>query len=250
MYECRHSITHPLLASSTHPEIIAAISRTSDHFRSLGATIRSLDDISELRDAFCGLNAFRIWGAMMAAGRHEPFAQTIREGLNEPFVTPWEFVKSVLNLSCHSMPAVLLAMVESLIEMLPSNNADMIAMGDRIKTALHNLLSVTEEIADNGEEKIVHEAIILMPSLPTHAPFHSESLLRVFDTANTSFFNVMETPATALPMGLGRDGLPIGVQVISGIGRDHVGIAIASDLEKAGIAYWSPPISRKAHIYK
>ena len=187
---------------------------------------------------------------MMAAGRHEPFARTIREGMREPLIAPWEFIKSIFNLSYHSMPAVLLAMVESLIEMLPSNNADMIAMGERIKMALHTLLSVTEVKAEDGEDKLIHEAIILMPSLPTHAPYHSESLLRVFDTANTSFFNVMETPATAVPMGLSREGLPIGAQIISGVGRDHVGIAIASDLEKAGIAYWSPPLSRKTHRYK
>jgi hypothetical protein len=48
------------------------------------------------------------------------------------------------------------------------------------------------------------EHVLLLPSLPTPAPFHSESILRVFDTSNTAFFNVMQLPVTAVPLGLSR----------------------------------------------
>jgi hypothetical protein len=47
--------------------------------------------------------------------------------------------------------------------------------------------------------------------------FHVEPLLRVLDAAHTAIFNVMEMPATAVPLGLGTDGIPLGVQIVAGI---------------------------------
>jgi Asp-tRNA(Asn)/Glu-tRNA(Gln) amidotransferase A subunit family amidase len=82
----------------------------------------------------------------------------------------------------------------------------------------------------------------IMPSLPTPAPHHNESLLRIFDVSNTGFFNVMELPVTAIPLGLTSDqGLPIGLQIISGPGQDALCIAVAKALQRAGVARWMPP---------
>jgi fatty acid amide hydrolase 2 len=41
-------------------------------------------------------------------------------------------------------------------------------------------------------------------------------------------------------MGLDREGVPLGVQVIAAHGRDHLCIAVAKALEEA-IGGWSPP---------
>jgi Asp-tRNA(Asn)/Glu-tRNA(Gln) amidotransferase A subunit family amidase len=82
-----------------------------------------------------------------------------------------------------------------------------------------------------------------MPSLPTPAPLHNESTLRIFDVSNTGFFNVMELPVTAIPVGLTSDqGVPIGLQVISGRGQDHLCIAVAKALQEGGLAGWRPPV--------
>lgn len=115
-----------------------------------------------------------------------------------------------------------------------------------------------------SKSKVLHrEHVLLLPSLPTPAPFHAESILRVFDTSNTAFFNVMELPVTAVPLGLtksrcsnssNRDGaacdardrprrgrqhwdsrdnrrhfggaknLPVGMQIVGGPNRDHVSL--------------------------
>ena len=53
------------------------------------------------------------------------------------------------------------------------------------------------------------------------------------DSACTSLFNVLEFPATQIPAGFDRQGLPRGVQVIGRRGNDHLTIGAAQVLERA-----------------
>jgi fatty acid amide hydrolase 2 len=53
-------------------------------------------------------------------------------------------------------------------------------------------------------------------------------------------FNLTGLPATQVPLGLNDDGLPLGVQVVAGHGRDHVAIAVAQELERV-FGGWVPP---------
>ena len=41
-------------------------------------------------------------------------------------------------------------------------------------------------------------------------------------TRNAGLWNVMELPATAVPLGLSTEGLPLGCQLVAGSGADHV----------------------------
>ncbi len=52
--------------------------------------------------------------------------------------------------------------------------------------------------------------------------------------------NVMEMPATQVPLGLNGEGLPLGVQVAAIHGNDHVTIAVAEHLERS-FGGWVPP---------
>ena len=54
-------------------------------------------------------------------------------------------------------------------------------------------------------------------------------------------FNLAGVPATEVPLGLAESGLPLGVQVAAGVGRDHVSIAVALELERV-FGGWRPPI--------
>ena len=56
----------------------------------------------------------------------------------------------------------------------------------------------------------------------------------------TAIINVMQFPATQVPLGLSSEGLPLGVQVVAGPGRDHVCIAVAQELERQ-FGGWVPP---------
>ena len=80
--------------------------------------------------------------------------------------------------------------------------------------------------------------MLLCPVLPSPAPLHTgETILRFLDTPGTSLWNALELPATAVPLrATTRDGLPAAVQVVAGPGKDHLCIAVAAALEKAGVA--------------
>ncbi len=52
--------------------------------------------------------------------------------------------------------------------------------------------------------------------------------------------NLAAVPVTQVPLGLNGDGLPLGVQVAAGAGRDHVSIAVAQELERV-FGGWAPP---------
>jgi fatty acid amide hydrolase 2 len=82
--------------------------------------------------------------------------------------------------------------------------------------------------------------VLLYPSYPTVAPKHHRPLLPPLQWVYTAIMNVMELPVTQVPLGLDGDGLPLGVQVASIHGHDHVTIAAAMELEKA-LGGWVPP---------
>ena len=73
-------------------------------------------------------------------------------------------------------------------------------------------------------------------SASTPAPRHHENLLRFTDAAQTGLFNVMELPATAVPLGTGSGHLPLGCQVVAGFGHDRLSLAVAIALEREGVA--------------
>ena len=57
-------------------------------------------------------------------------------------------------------------------------------------------------------------------------------------------FNVSGQPAIALPARMTEDGLPIGVQLVGGPGREDVLIRLAAQLEEARPwAHRRPPVS-------
>jgi fatty acid amide hydrolase 2 len=55
-------------------------------------------------------------------------------------------------------------------------------------------------------------------------------------------FNLLGLPATQVPLGLNRRGLPLGVQVAAAPGNDHLTIAAALELERACGGWVEPPL--------
>lgn len=71
---------------------------------------------------------------------------------------------------------------------------------------LHSLiLSLQELLGDDG--------VLLFPSHPTPAPYHGQPLFRAFNFVYTAVINVLLFPSTQCPLGLGSEGLPLGIQV-------------------------------------
>jgi fatty acid amide hydrolase 2 len=86
----------------------------------------------------------------------------------------------------------------------------------------------------------IGDGVLLHPPYPGVAPRHGGTVGRVWWVQPMAVLNLAAVPVTQVPLGLNADGLPLGVQVAAGPGRDHVSIAVAQELERV-FGGWVPP---------
>ncbi|XP_020288043.1 fatty-acid amide hydrolase 2-like isoform X2 [Pseudomyrmex gracilis] len=98
--------------------------------------------------------------------------------------------------------------------------------GESIRQKLVNLLG------ENG--------VFIYPTFHRSAVLPKFSICEIMNHVYTYLFNTFGFPATHVPMGLNRDGLPIGVQVIAAPYQDRLCLAVAKELETA-FGGWIPP---------
>jgi fatty acid amide hydrolase 2 len=86
----------------------------------------------------------------------------------------------------------------------------------------------------------IGDGVMLHPPYPAVAPRHGGTVGRFWWVQPMAVLNLAAVPVTQTPLGLDGNGLPLGVQVAAGPGRDHVSIAVALELERV-FGGWSPP---------
>jgi fatty acid amide hydrolase 2 len=126
----------------------------------------------------------------------------------------------------HSLPLTLLVFSERLGDRVPERQT---------RRALAAARSLTEEV-----EGIVGDGVLLHPPHARMVPRHGTTTGQPWLITPQAVFNLLGLPATQVPMGLSRKGLPLGVQVAAGPDRDHVAIAVAIELERV-FGGWVPP---------
>jgi fatty acid amide hydrolase 2 len=175
-------------------------------------------EIPALRDSLM------IWSSMMSAAAGTSFATHMGGGRE---VNAWlELLRWSVGRSDHTLPAIGLALLEKIPRFYRGPRDEFVARG----RALREELSL--RLGDDG--------VLLYPSYPTVAPRHHRPLLPPFQWVYTAILNALELPSTQVPLGLGAAGLPLGVQVVGGRGRDHLTVAVALELER-GCGGWVPP---------
>ena len=78
--------------------------------------------------------------------------------------------------------------------------------------------------------------LLVTPTTPSPASPHGDYLRNYVSGLGSAFtrpINVTGQPAISLPLGWPPDGLPRGVQVIAGYGREDLLIRVAAVLEQA-----------------
>ena len=88
----------------------------------------------------------------------------------------------------------------------------------------------------------IGDGVLLHPPFARVAPRHGGTIGRPWILGPMAAFNLLGLPATEVPLGLDSRGLPLGVQVVAGSGRDHLSVAVALELERA-FGGWVPPAS-------
>ena len=193
-----------------HRDLAAAQRRAADHLESRGATV--------LREPLAALkHGVEIWSAMLDGAGGQKFDITLGGG--RPVSLLRQLALWSVGRSPHTIPALGLAGIERLSGLTSGQLAGFRTKGAALRVELDARLS--------------GNTVMLYPSFPEPAPRHYVPLLRPLRFGYTALLNVMELPATQVPLGLSGKGLPLGVQVVGGHGQDHRTIAVAMELERA-----------------
>ncbi|XP_067903822.1 fatty-acid amide hydrolase 2-A isoform X2 [Heterodontus francisci] len=167
--------------------------------------------------------AFQIWSAMMSSpGTDGKEPKSFKDLMADPGkeIKPlWELAKKILGLSPHTLPAIGLGIVEDLVKVNHRSNAKLMNLCQNLRAEFSSLLG------DDG--------VFLYPSHPKIAPRHHHPKLMPFNFAYTAIFNVLGLPVTQCPLGLSKDGLPLGIQLVANHHNDHLCLGVAQHLECA-----------------
>lgn len=163
-----------------------------------------------------------IWAAMIAGCKAPTFSDELAERKGRINFTI-ELLQWIIGQSRFTFPAITLGLVEKC----------MIEQNDQYASMLQDLKRELEGILSNN-------GILLFPSHPTCAPHHNEPLFKPFNFTYCGIFNVLGFPVTQVPLGLGQEKLPIGVQVAATPLHDRITMAVAVELEKV-FGGWIPP---------
>ncbi|MBI1945531.1 MAG: amidase [Deltaproteobacteria bacterium] len=198
------------------PALKAAVARAAAALQARGARVveAAWPELSQ---------AVAMWGDSLKVTAETTFEHWL--GFGGRIGVRRELLKLALGRSIHTFPALAFLAIEKV-----SSLVDVMKGGYQRANALRVRLA-----ADLGEQ-----GVILAPTFTVSAPRHGEMLRRAGDFALPGIWNILETPATAVPVGLDGTGLPQGVQVVARSGNDAATIACAIALEEA-LGGWRPP---------
>lgn len=195
----------------------AAQRRAAEALESKGAKV--------VRTRIEGLrSSFEMWSTMLSRASETSYSTLLGNGtaVNALRLLPAWLVRR----SPHTLPSIALALGEHVA----------VARGSKGEKVAAATRALREEISS----RLGPMGVMLYPSHSRPAPRHRAPLLTPTAWVYTAILNVLEFPATQVPLGLDRRGIPLGVQVVANHGRDHVSIAVALALEEA-FGGWVPP---------
>lgn len=170
-----------------------------------------------------------LWSGLMSANADHSFSELLGNGAKVGAIR--QLLLWCVGQSPHTLPAIMLALVEGLPGVAP---ADVTKLYDETSRMRDELAQLTGE-----------HGVILFPPYTRTAPRHGMPLLTPVDFAYTAIWNALELPVTQVPLGLDRQGIPLGVQVVGQPGTDHLTLSVALALE-ADLGGWVPPWKARA----
>lgn len=175
-------------------------------------------------------NTSAVWLANMKSKDSPSFAIQIAGPGNS--INAWvELGKWIFGRSHHTFIAIATALTEK--------------FGTEPGSAKHKyLLSERDKTIEDFRDLLKDEmSVFLYPTHPTVAPYHNEPIYKAFNFSYTALINMLGFPATNIPLGLGSEGLPLGIQVAANYDRDRLCLAVACELERAFGGWQAPEVA-------
>ncbi|XP_005176413.1 fatty-acid amide hydrolase 2-B [Musca domestica] len=208
------------LVSPVDSDLIDAIHRIVDHLQTkLKVPVEQVQ-----------LPAFRqsasLWFANMKDDTGHAFDYQLGN-CKRTINTKLELVKWIFGASKHTLIALLTALLD---KSQPQHGS----------SKYHYLVKKRNDLRDEMQQLLGDNGVLIYPTHPTVAPYHNEPIIRPINFSYTGIVNVLGFPATNIPLGLGSEGVPLGVQVIANFNQDRLCLAVAEELEKA-FGGWKRP---------
>ncbi len=190
-----------------------AVEDSAKRLERAGATIREFDKKKLAR-------GMEIWGATLGELEQDAYEEILASGSDKPRISlTEELALFAMGRANHTFAALAIGGAGSLLQKLTGKTGKKLyEKGQSLKAEFSELLGP--------------HGVLLMPPFPCPAPKHHAPWRKPFSAAYTALFNVLETPASVVPVGFDRRGLPITVQIIGARHRDHVCLAVAEFLDR------------------
>lgn len=169
-----------------------------------------------------------LWSAEANTEPNQPrMAQQFKGDSGAEMNPAIEIVKKCFGLSEHTTNSIMATTLE-----LGSPNSG--TKANRI------LCKKAADLRKKFNDLLGEDGILLVPTHPEPAPKHYTTVLKIFNVSYTSVTTILQGPITQCPLGLSKEGLPFGVQIMSKPYNDRLTLAVAQEFE-AGLGGWIPP---------
>ena len=210
--DLRNVTVYPVLdnhQTSTTRDVRAAVQRATEVCRARGARVGEYPARRFKRSV-------EMWTAQVQADPGPPYSEML--GADEPVRLGREGPRWLLGRSDHTFAALSVVALQALAHRMEGRMAPARAAADRLRDDLIATLGC------NG--------VLLFPPYARSAPRHRGTLRHPLDFAYSGIFNVLRMPATQVPTGFDRRGLPVGVQVVGSPGMDALTTRVARAIEQ------------------
>ena len=166
--------------------------------------------------------SLEIWQAGFSQNP-EPFKHYL-EG-DQPIHLGKEFIRFIFRQSKITFPALGTAIVEKPGQFLKGRN--------------RKLIQLASEVQRGIETKLGDNSVLICPVFPKPAPRHTWIWLDFLGIGYSGLFNILEFPATVVPVFHRPDGVPVSIQVVAPRFCDHLTLSVAELLEQV-FGGWKP----------
>ncbi|KAH0568903.1 fatty-acid amide hydrolase 2-A-like isoform X1 [Cotesia glomerata] len=212
------------LTHKINSEIITGIHKFIQHLESSQGIKTHKADIPDLKYAFEASSTMLL--------KLEGVDTVFDEETNAPL--KWksvlgEILRYSTYRSSHSVSTLFYGLLKKITDSFPKNHFNWLhEKNESIKRQFQDILG------DNG--------VIICPTFIDGPHYPYEIYPRVCNVTYMMIFNAIGLPVTQCPIGLNKNGLPIGFQVVGNVGQDHLTIAVAREVERI-FGGWKPPPS-------